>query len=234
VKSLVLSITCLVATGCTFEVGSDQGDGCSDCAFDPLQAHRAPIASCGLEGAILTCSWADDGLLVAKPFDSLNGAMTIWVRSDERVLSSSNDGRTVVYDLGPTSWDGDRMIIRTTFTGTVDGNELVLGETEQLYYAADLAPGVDLYSSIELWDIGLFSDAQLSPTVGFASSIMDVEDTAIDVRRKASIYRIAVDPSEGLDIYTEGKLRAHADQPGYFFFHTTTSVEYDPEPAVLD
>ena len=65
---------------------------------------------------------------------------------------------------------------------------------DNVFFPEDLAQPVELKTNIELWDIGLYSDGKLSPTVSFQSDVMNVEIQDVSIRSKANIFRVAVDP----------------------------------------
>ena len=221
-------------SGCSLEVGSGC-DGCeSEYELPTPTSERIPVATCSQADTIVSCTWATGETLVQAPLNNLQASLSLWVKSDEGIPATSNEGGVVTFDLAGSSWEpGTRVLFRPVVEADWAGTMEELKVDDIVANPEDLAGDFEVASSLEVWDIGLLaSDKNVISDIEFSGVMSFVQEDML-IEKRAQVLRVVVDPAQGVELLSNGNLAIHATQAGYYRFDDASSAEFDSERSSL-
>jgi len=229
-RCLVALLLAASASGCAQDIGSSC-DGCDeDFELPTAVAENIPVATCSQTGTLIQCEWAHEESLVRAPLNNLQASLSVWVKSDEGIPATSNQGGIVTYDLAGSSWEpGKRVLFRTTVAADWSGSMEEIRSDDLVAYPEDLAGGFEVSSPLQVWDIGLIAaDRNVVSDFEFEGAMSFVREDML-LEKRATVLRLVVDPSAGVELYSNGSPTAHLDRAGYYRFTDPYTVEFDSQ-----
>jgi len=209
-------------------------EGCDDFELPTPTAENIPVATCSQTGTIVQCTWAHEEALVKAPLNNLQASLSLWVKSDEGIPATSNEGGVVTFDLAGSSWEpGKRVLFRTTVSADWAGEMQEIRSDDLVANPEDLAGSLEVSSPLQVWDIGLIAaDKNVVSDFEFDGVMSFVQENML-LEKRASMLRLVVDPAVGVELLSNGSPITTLNRAGYYRFTDLYTVEFDSERSGL-